>query len=49
MKQRNEEKLEQEAHKRLLEEHVRVAEGMRALFVTKDKKGMWQSDVIDSL
>ena len=41
MKKSNEKKLEQEAHKRMIEEHVRVAEGMRSLFMAKDKKGMW--------
>ena len=49
MKKTNEKKLEEEAHKRMIEEHVRVAEGMRSLYISKEKRGMWQSDVIESL
>ena len=40
-KQRNEEMQEKEAHKRKIDEHFRVAEGMRSLFISRDKKGMW--------
>ena len=38
-----------EHHKRQTDEYIRVAEGMRALFISKDKKGLWQADVIDSV
>lgn len=40
-KQRNEKMQEKEDHKRKIDEHFRVAEGMRSLFINRDKKGMW--------
>ena len=40
---------EKEFYKSKIDEHIRVAEGMRSLFLSRDKKGMWQSEVIDSL
>ena len=48
-KQHSERKLEEESVKRNIEAHTTVAEGVRSLFITKDKKGLWVTDVIETL
>ena len=48
-KQHSEKKLEEESVKRNIEAHTTVAEGVRSLFITKDKKGLWVTDVIETL
>ena len=48
-KQLSERKLEEEAVKRNVEDHTKVAEGVRSLFISKDKKGLWVSEVIETL
>ena len=49
VKERNEKMQEQVSHIRMIDEHIRVAEGIRSLFINRDKKGMWQTEVIESL
>ena len=48
-KQNSERKLEEESVKRDIENHSQVAEAVRSLFITKEKKGMWVSEVIETL
>ena len=48
-KQLSERKLADESVKRNIEAHTTVAEGVRSLFITKDKKGLWVTDVIETL
>jgi ribosomal protein S13 len=41
MKQRNDDMQEQQQHKQYIEQHIQIANGMRSLFIQKEKKGMW--------
>ena len=48
-KQRNDKMQEEAIQKGQIEEHIRIADGMRTVFMTKEKKGMWQAEIIDQL
>jgi len=49
MKQRNDDMQESQQHKQQIEQHIQIANGMRSLFIQKEKKGMWQEDVVAAL